>query len=726
MDSKRLGIAFIIILLFLVSCTAPPAPQFVVDQRGVGTGGACAILDGSPGYEPGPYPEHQFPRLKASNGNYITSDANYTLLGELALFDLVEMVSSRPFWFDNACTAVDSFTILRGINPDVKLFGVWHSYGFTNPLAFSTTCHPTVRQMFTAYDTANGGGGAWYMEDDAGGLILWPPPLDNQAMLNWSIAQPDANAGNNLGLWWADYVSGASFAGKGWDGVILEAVPVPHSLFGFYWDIDENGLTDFGEVGKGRAYASAQQYAGWNTAFARIATNNPGLVVMTDGGWEPNPTGFDDPQVMLAGVNIAQDFSFPTNSAYLNTCANPNSTCPTAPAGAAWWAFHMRQYVEWMDGAATASDEAGASFVLAVDYYDNISAKTYSGATRWGDYILSEEQYRRFVLGSGLLENGYVQPHAGQYPSWCDECGVIGHTTAKTLAATGWLGCPLDEATNSTGDTLRDMIGVDWADLGTDTWTREFENGLVVVNPTTIARSVSVGAGWQRIMGWYDTGHNNGQVVSSGTVLLQPMDAIVLVRMDDSTPTPTATSTITPTATNTPTITPTPTSTRTPTPTWTPTPTRTHTPTWTPLATWTPTATSTATRTPTALLGATYTPTWTPTATPTATATNTPTGTATWTPTTTPTATWTPTATGTRTATATSIPVAPTYWPVSTVTPTATKAPTVTPIPTYTPRATWTPAPTLSPPIRPPWCQYIPYCDYMTWCIHICNKEIQQ
>lgn len=726
MDSKRLGIVFIIILLFLVSCTAPPAPQFVVDQRGVGSGGACAILDGSPGFEPGPYPQHQFPRLKASNGNYITSDANYSLLSDLALYDLVEMVSSRPFWFDNACTAVDSFTILRGINPDVKLFGVWHSYGFTNPLAFSTTCHPTVRQMFTAYDTANGGGGSWYLEDDAGGLILWPPPLDNQVMLNWSTAQPDANAGNNLGLWWADYVSGANFAGKGWDGVILEAVPVPHSLFGYLWDIDENGLTDFGEVGKGRAYASAQQYAGWNTAFARIAANDPGLVVMTDGGWEPNPTGFDDPQVMLAGVNIAQDFSFPTNPTYLNTCANPNSVCPTAPAGAAWWAFHMRQYVEWMDDAATASDEAGASFVLAVDYYDNIAAKTYSGATRWGDYILSFEQYRRLTLGSGLLENGYVQPHAGQYPAWCDECGVIGHTTAKTLAATGWLGCPLGEATNSTGDTLRDVIGVDWADLGTDTWTREFENGLVVVNPTTIARSVSVGAGWQRIMGWYDTGHNNGQVVSSGTVLLQPMDAIVLVRMDASTPTPTPTATQTPTQTPTPTITQTPTPTRTPTATWTPTATRTHTPTWTPLATWTPTWTPLATWTPTAAPGITHTATWTSIPQPTQTATNTPTGTATWTPTTTPTATWTPTATGTRTATATSIPVAPTYWPVSTVTPTATKAPTATPIPTYTPRATWTPAPTLSPPIRPPWCQYIPYCDYMTWCIHICNKEIQQ
>lgn len=88
MDSKRLGIAFIIILLFLVSCTAPPAPQFVVDRRGVGTGGACAILDGSIGYEAGPFPDQQFPRLKASNGNYNTADANYGLLGQLALLTL--------------------------------------------------------------------------------------------------------------------------------------------------------------------------------------------------------------------------------------------------------------------------------------------------------------------------------------------------------------------------------------------------------------------------------------------------------------------------------------------------------------------------------------------------------------------------------------------------------------------------------------------------------------
>jgi len=378
-----------------------------------------------------------------------------------------------------------------------------------------------------------------------------------------------------------------------------------------------------------------------------------------------------------------------------------------------------------MDGAGISADESGAAYTLMMGYYDNIATKTFSGNVTWGDYIADFRQYQRFVVGSALLDNGYVQPHVGQYPDWCDECGVIGYNTTKSLAATGWLGCPLGEAVNGVNDTLRDVIAINWQNMESSVWMREFTNGLVIVNPTTSTQTVTVGTGWRKILGIYDTAHNNGSLVNN-TITVGAMDTYVLVRTDTNTSTPTTTPTPTRTHTPTRTITPTPTRTPTGTATWTPTATRTHTPTWTPLATWTPTWTPLATWTPTAAPGITHTATWTSIPQPTQTATNTPTGTATWTPTTTPTATWTPTATGTRTATATSIPVAPTYWPVSTVTPTATKAPTATPIPTYTPRATWTPAPTLFPPIRPPWCQYIPYCDYMTWCIHICNKEIQQ
>lgn len=651
------------ISLFLVVRTAVNTEQktaatevLSVPARGASLDAVCTALDGTDGWEAGPYPEHGFPRLKASNGNYSTADASSTVLDGLALYKLVEMVASRPYWYDNACTNVDTFSYLRGVNPAIKLLGVWHSYGLINPSAFSATCNPTVLDIYDAFHTANGTTGSWYMQDLDGNTIRWPGVLNNQAVLNWSQAQPDANAGNNLAKWWADYVSGPKFAGKGWDGVILEAAPVPHSLFGTQWDIDENRQTDFYEMGKGRAFASAQQYAGWAAAFQRIATNNPGLVTMLDGGWQPNPTGFDDLPVMLPYVNIAQDFEFPTDTTNLNTCSSASSTCTTAPPSAAWWAFHMRQYITWMDGAGTNADVNGASYVMMMAYYANLVNKIYSGTTTWGTYIKSYRQHQRLTLGSTLLDNGYAQVHAGQYPDWCDECGVSGYSTAKTVSASNWLGCPLEVAHNTSGQSLRQLINAgQWQTLGNDVWLRQFQNGMVVVNPTTANKTVAVGTGWRKISGWYDTVHNDGQAITSGYLTVGAMDAYVLVRSGAATPTPlpTATSGPSPTATRTPTSTPVsgalpatstavPTATRTATATPTRTPTATST---TPTATWTVTATATPTWTPGGV-----TATWTPTRTPTATATKTPTR--------------TPSATATVTATASATPTVGTPTPL--------------------------------------------------------------
>lgn len=665
------AIAYVVVCVIVLSCAPAPQPAPAPEPLpledvagGLGSGGACSVLDGRIGWDAGPYPEHQFPRLKASNGNYVTSDANATVLDGLQYFDLVEMVSTRPFWYDNGCTTVDTFNYLRTRNPDIKLFGVFHAYGFNNPDGFNVVCHPNIRQMWEAYHTANlrNPPGAWYAENWLGNVLTYPAPLNNQVVLNWSDAQPDAaHTGTaSLPMWWAAHVTGADFEGMGWDGVILEAVGVPASAPDMAAaDMDENGYSDFTEAGKGRAFVNAEQYQGWNKAFEEIANNTTALVVMTDNGWEPNPTGINDPPALREYVNIAQDFAFPSQIVYLNDCANVNSSCPVAPPDAAWWAFHMRQYLTWMD-AGDSVTIPGASFVLAMDYYPSLAARQYSSGVTWGQYITSYRQYQRFVMASALLDNGYSQPHAGQYPDWCDECGVVNGATARTLAATGWLNCPTQQAVNTAGLTMRQVVATDWQGLDDTVWCREFTNGKVCVNPMTTAQTVNVGNGWRKINGWYDTTHNNGQAVN-GALTIPAMDAYVLVRAGASTPTPT------PTATSG--ATPTPTQTATATPTWTPT--------WTPTTTptRTPTATSTATTAPTSLTATnthTATPTWTASAT--ATPTWTPGGsTATWTPTPTRTPTRTPTATPTRTATVT---------PTSTPTPTATGTPpTPTPLP---------------------------------------------
>jgi len=227
--------------------------------------------------------------------------------------------------------------------------------------------------------------------------------------------------------------------------VILEAAGVPHVNCSTC-DVDEDGTTDFVQGGMGRAGLNAAQYAGWMHAFGVISDTTT-LAIMTDGGWEPAPTGVDDPPVMAGSVDIAQDFYWPTGIYYLNTCGgSAYSSCPTAPPAGRLWDFHMRQYVGWLDTAGTQPNSA--SFVNAMTYYADFAASIYSGTTTWGTYVTTYDQYVRFLLASTLLDNGYAQIHAGQYGGWCDECGVNLATgrSEKSLSATGWLGCPEDEA----------------------------------------------------------------------------------------------------------------------------------------------------------------------------------------------------------------------------------------------------------------------------------------
>lgn len=604
---KRM-ILIVATLALLAACFPPPSPTIPdaiptaeppEPSRGFGEGVACSALDGSTGWEGGPFEEHQFPRLKASNGNYTVSDANVTLLNRLQYYDLVEFVADRHNWYANACTTIDTSDYLRDRNPNIKLFGVYHSYGFVDANVLNPTCNPGVKSMWTAYDTADGQASDWYMLDADGDVVPWGTTgaTANQVVLNWSGLQSGFPLTNSLSSWWGAHVVGEDYAEAQcagvdcWDGVILEAAGIPHQYQGSLWDIDEDAETDFVQIGMGRAGVNVAQYAGWESAFETIAVSST-LVIMTDGGWQPNPTGFDNSPVMTDTVDIAQDFSWPTDITYLNTCGGSVfSSCPTNPPAGRFWDFHMRQYVTWMDEAGTGANTA--SFVNAMTYYDDFAAETFSGTTTWGTYVTDYRQYQRFLLASTLLDNGYAQVHAGQMPDWCDECGVNLGTgrSEQSLSATGWLGCPLEEAvTVSTGDTLRDVIAADWDTLSNYVWKREFDNGLVVVNPTTSGQTVNVGTGWKKI--YSPSGavtHNNGATVS-GNLTVPAMNAFVLLRTDAPTPTPffTDTPTPTPTPTTTATATPTPTA----TPTWTATPTPTATPTRTP--TPTPTATATA------------------------------------------------------------------------------------------------------------------------------------
>jgi hypothetical protein len=59
-------------------------------------------------------------------------------------------------------------------------------------------------------------------------------------------------------------------------------------------------------------------------------------------------------------------------------------------------------------------------------------------------------------------------------------------------------------------------------------WRRDFQNGVVLVNPTILSRTVTIESGLRRLAGTQDPSVNDGAVVSQ--VTLRPKDGIVLRR----------------------------------------------------------------------------------------------------------------------------------------------------------------------------------------------------
>jgi hypothetical protein len=105
--------------------------------------------------------------------------------------------------------------------------------------------------------------------------------------------------------------------------------------------------------------------------------------------------------------------------------------------------------------------------------------------------------------------------------------------------------CLLDDGYFSFTDKSRGFSGVPWFDeydykLGNalsappntawdkGIWRRDFQNGVVFVNPTTETRTVNVEPGLRRLAGMQDPAINNGSAVSRLT--LRPKDGIVLRR----------------------------------------------------------------------------------------------------------------------------------------------------------------------------------------------------
>jgi len=108
----------------------------------------------------------------------------------------------------------------------------------------------------------------------------------------------------------------------------------------------------------------------------------------------------------------------------------------------------------------------------------------------------------RYGMASALLEDGwYAYSAAGHKTFWADEYSAPLGTAAEA---------PPTVATAS---------GI---------WLRRYTGGMVLVNPGTTTASVNIGSGYKRLLGTQDPATNNGQPLS--TVTLLPRQGLILVK----------------------------------------------------------------------------------------------------------------------------------------------------------------------------------------------------
>ena len=129
-------------------------------------------------------------------------------------------------------------------------------------------------------------------------------------------------------------------------------------------------------------------------------------------------------------------------------------------------------------------------------------------------------RYRRFVFGTTLLTDSYYEMANNAYSEmwWLDEFAVdlktgeaVLPTKENNYKGLHYLGMSLGNATEVDG-----------------VWRREFDNGIVLVNPTNSIKHVPLNGTYNKIKGTQDSVNNGLHVAGSHTMMMQ--DAIVLLK----------------------------------------------------------------------------------------------------------------------------------------------------------------------------------------------------
>ena len=155
----------------------------------------------------------------------------------------------------------------------------------------------------------------------------------------------------------------------------------------------------------------------------------------------------------------------------------------------------------------------------------------------------TDYSHLRYVLTSTLLFDGYFDCTNSQTPGgqitpyaatwWYDEYAVDLSTgkAVQSLEAKGYLGLPLSNAYNI--DNKNELLGTflvnDDANAKKLVWRRDFQNGIVIVNPSSITRTIYLDGTYKKILGDHDPIFNDGSRING--ITLNPQSGIILLNI---------------------------------------------------------------------------------------------------------------------------------------------------------------------------------------------------
>jgi hypothetical protein len=413
---------------------------------------------------------HGYPRL-ANQLQGCCGFRKLPLLDDLFYYDLAigdpDLVLALPEYLGKNGT-------LRSKNPNL-VFLIYFSAGDVNPY-YNQPIQIAFRDSFQ---------NSWYLRD----VNKKQVPLYGSGD-HWTLAQ---NPSTPVNQFMPQFLDEKVLQTGLVDGIFYDWAMTYISWINHRKDV--NGPVDIDNDGKEDSDEKIDKI--WTRGFLKMLQNSrkqfsPGMLIMGNGGWNTGPAY----SKALNGVMIEQFLEGEKDQKLYG------------------WRAIMRTYTYYQKK----SPQPRLSLIMAND--DN------------------EENFRlmRLALSSALMHDGYFcfTNRKGAYQSdrWYDEYSVDLNTgkAEKKLEYKGYLGKPLSKAYEASNPKRFLDKAVENASSHAEksVWRRDFENGIVLVNPDETEKKVDLKGTFRKIRGSVDPKFNDG--ASMSTIILGGKEGVILLK----------------------------------------------------------------------------------------------------------------------------------------------------------------------------------------------------